>query len=195
MMEILFFETPEALRSWFVRNHRSAAELWLGFHKKSSQRPSVTWPESVREALCFGWIDGIRKSLDETSYVIRFTPRRATSTWSRVNIRIAEALIAEGLMAAAGLEAFAARSEKRTGVYTYEQTEGAAEERVEREMRKNRRAWAFFAAQPPWYRRTASRWAMSAKREETRARRLAALVEDSARGLTLGPLTRKTKKK
>lgn len=195
MPEIVFFASPAEFRRWLGKNHSRASELWVGFHKKGSGRPSVTWPESVREALCFGWIDGIRKSVDESSYTIRFTPRKPTSTWSLVNIRLAEELVAEGLMQPAGHAAYAARSEKRSGVYTYEQRDGAAEARVEREMKKNRRAWAFFSSQPPWYRRTAGRWAMSAKREETRDRRLATLIEDSARGRTIGPLTRKTKKK
>lgn len=192
---IAFFETPAELRRWFDEHHRSATELYVGFHKKGSGRASVSWPESVREAICFGWIDGVRKSLGETSYCIRFTPRKPKSTWSLVNIRHAEELMAEGLMARAGLAAFEARSEARSGVYTYEQTEGTAEARVEREMKKNRRAWSFFASQPPWYRRTAARWVMSAKREETRARRLATLVEDSARGRAIKPLVRPAKKK
>ena len=193
--EVTFFESGAELRRWFRKHHRKSSELWVGFYKKGSGRPSVTWPESVREALCFGWIDGVRKSLDEASYTIRFTPRKPTSNWSLVNIRLAEELMAKGLLQRAGLAAFAARSEKRSGGYTYEQTDETAEEHVEREMKQNRRAWAFFASQPSWYRRTTARWAMSAKREETRQRRLAALIEDSGRGVTIGPLTRKKTKK
>lgn len=195
MPDIVFFVSPSAFRRWLVEHHRRASELWVGFYKKGSGRPSITWPEAVREALCFGWIDGIRKSLGEESYTIRFTPRRPTSTWSLINIRSAEELIATGLMRPAGRAAFAARSDKRSGVYTYEQTDGAAEAYVTGEVKKNRRAWAFFGSQPSWYRRSASRWVMSAKREETRARRLATVIEDAARGQTIGLLTRAPRKK
>jgi uncharacterized protein YdeI (YjbR/CyaY-like superfamily) len=185
-----FFESPAAFARWLRRNHRKQAELWVGYYKKGTGRPSITWPESVREALRFGWIDGLRKSIDGESYRIRFTPRKPTSTWSRVNVGFAEELIAQGRMEPAGLAAFEARSERRSGVYTYEQEGGAAEARVERELRRNRAAWAFFQAQPPWYRRTSARWVVAAKREETRQRRLATLIGDSARGRTIGPLTR-----
>lgn len=195
MPNIVFFESPAAFRRWLAKHHRSVSELWVGFYKKGSGRPSVTWPESVREALCFGWIDGVRRSVDDESYTIRFTPRRPRSIWSAVNVRIADELVAAGLMQPAGREAFAARSEQRSGVYTYEHKNGAAEEHVAREIKKNHRAWAYFESQPPWYRRTAARWVMSAKREETRARRLATLIDDSARGDTIGPLTRKPPKK
>jgi uncharacterized protein YdeI (YjbR/CyaY-like superfamily) len=185
-----FFETPAAFARWLRRNHRQRGELWVGYYKKGTGRPSITWPESVREALRFGWIDGLRRSIDDESYRIRFTPRRPTSTWSRVNVGFAEELIAEGRMEPAGLAAFEARSAGRSGLYTYEQEGGAAEERVARGLKRNRAGWAFFQAQPPWYRRTSARWVMSAKREETRQRRLATLIADSARGRTIGPLTR-----
>ena len=187
---VTFFETPAAFARWLRRNHRKQGELWVGYYKKGTGRPSITWPESVREALRFGWIDGLRKSVDDESYRIRFTPRRVTSTWSRVNVRFAEDLIAEGRMEPAGLAAFEARSDRSSGVHTYEQEDGAAEASVERELKRNRAAWAFFQDQPPWYRRTCARWVMSAKREETRQRRLASLIADSARGRTIGPLTR-----
>jgi uncharacterized protein YdeI (YjbR/CyaY-like superfamily) len=188
-----FFETPAAFARWLRKNHRKQTELWVGYYKKGTGRPSLTWPESVREALRFGWIDGLRKSIDDEAYRIRFTPRTATSNWSRVNVGFAEQLIAEGRMEPAGLAAFEARSEARSGLYTYEQDGGAAEERVERELKRNRAAWAFFQAQPPWYRRTSARWVMDARREETRQRRLAGLTADCARGRTLGPLTRDRK--
>jgi uncharacterized protein YdeI (YjbR/CyaY-like superfamily) len=190
-----FFETPAAFARWLRRNHRSAAELWVGYWKRGTGRPSLTWPESVREALRFGWIDGLRRSIGGESYKIRFTPRRPGSNWSRVNLRFAEELIAEGKMEPAGLAAFEARKAPPAGGYTYEQEGGAAEAHVERELKRNRTAWAFFQAQPPWYRRTCARWVMSAKKEETRSRRLATLVADSARGRTVPPLARPPSKK
>jgi uncharacterized protein YdeI (YjbR/CyaY-like superfamily) len=185
-----FFETPAAFARWLRRNHRRVSELWVGYYKKGSGRPSLTWPESVREALRFGWIDGLRKSIDGESYRIRFTPRKPRSNWSRVNIGIVKELIAEGRMEPAGLAAWEARSEHRSGVYTYEQEDGDAQAQVERELKRNRAAWAFFQSRPPWYRRASARWVMSAKREETRARRLAVLIADSARGRDIGPLAR-----
>ena len=190
-----FFETPATFARWLRRNHRTAAVLWVGYYKRATGRPSLTWPESVREALRFGWIDGLRRSIDGESYKIRFTPRRPASNWSQVNIRFAEDLIAAGKMEPAGLAAFEARSARGSGVYTYEQEEGAAEARVEGELKRNRAAWAFFQAQPPWYRRTCARWVMSAKKEETRSRRLATLVADSARARMVPPLTRPTSQK
>ena len=190
---VIFFEKPAAFARWLRRNHRKKSELWVGYYKKGSGRPSLTWPESVQEALRFGWIDGLRKSIDDESYRIRFTPRKRTSTWSRVNVRFAEGLIAERRMEPAGLAAFEARSERHSGAYTYAQEGGAAEARVERELKRNRAAWAFFQAQPPWYRRTSAHWVTAAKREETRQRRLATLIADSAQGRTIGPLTRKKK--
>ena len=190
-----FFETPATFARWLRRNHRTATELWVGYYKKATGRPSLTWPESVREALRFGWIDGLRRSIDGESYKIRFTPRRPTSTWSQVNIRFVEELIAEGKMEPAGLATFEARTARRSGVYTYEQEEGASEAHVERELKRNRAAWTFFQAQPPWYRRTCARWVMSAKKEETRQRRLATLIADSARERTVAPLTRPASKK
>ena len=188
---VIFFETPAAFARWLRGSHRKQGELWVGYYKKGTGRPSLTWPESVREALRFGWIDGLRKSIDDESYRIRFTPRKPTSTWSRVNVGFAEQLIAEGRMEPAGLAAFEARSERRSGAYAYEQE--AAEARVERELKRNRAAWAFFQAQPAWYRRTAARWVTAAKREQTRERRLATLIADSAQGRTIKPLTRDQK--
>ena len=190
-----FFETPATFARWLRRNHRTAIELWVGYYKRATGRPSLTWPESVREALRFGWIDGLRRSIDGESYKIRFTPRRPRSNWSQINIRFAEDLIAEGRMEPAGLAAFEARAAPRSGVYSYEQEAGAAEAQVERELKRNRAAWAFFQAQPPWYRRTCARWVMSAKKEETRRRRLDTLIADSARERTVAPLTRPTANK
>ena len=154
----------------------------------------MSWPESVDAALCFGWIDGVRKSLGETSYAIRFTPRKPGSNWSLINCKKVEALRARGLLRPAGLRAFAARSAAKTGVYSFEQKRPAALDATQQKrLRSNEKAWRFFSAQPPWYQRTATHWVVSAKKEETRERRLAVLIADSAAGHTIGPLTRYAK--
>ena len=188
-MKPTFFQRPADFRAWLEAHHEDGGELLVGFHKKGSGRPSITWPESVREALCFGWIDGVRRGHDDDSYTIRFTPRRPRSIWSAVNVRTAEELIESGQMRPAGLAAFEARSEKRSGVYSYEQRKTAAfDPEQERSFRADAAAWEFFQAQPAGYRRTATWWVVSGKREETRARRLARLIEDSAAGLRLAQL-------
>jgi len=186
-----FFAEPADFRAWLEENHEREPELLVGFHKKATGRPSITWPEAVDEALCFGWIDGIRRSLGDESYMIRFTPRKARSTWSAVNIARAKELVAEGRMQPAWLAAFEARSDDRSAIYAYEQRHDAklAPEQ-EREFRANPRAWEFFQGQPTSYRKTALWWVVSAKREETRARRLRTLVEDSANGRRLRHLSR-----
>lgn len=187
----LFFATPPRFRAWLEANHTKQSELWVGFYKRSSGRPSITWPESVDEALCFGWIDGIRKSLDDVSYVIRFTPRKGQSTWSAVNIKRAKELIRLHRMRPAGRRAFQARADEKSAIYSYEQRKTAALTGAEeRQFKADAAAWAYFGARPPWYRRTTIYWVTSAKREETRARRLATLISDSARGRTVAPLTR-----
>jgi uncharacterized protein YdeI (YjbR/CyaY-like superfamily) len=185
-----FFTEPADFRAWLKENHESESELLVGFHKKATGRPSITWPEAVDEALCFGWIDGIRRSLGDESYTIRFTPRKPRSTWSAVNIERANELVAEGRMRPAGLAAFEARSDDRSAIYAYEQRHAAKlAPDEEREFHANERAWAFFEAQPPSYRKTALWWVVSAKRKETRTRRLRTLVEDSANGRRLRQLT------
>ena len=183
--DITHFRTPTELRNWFAENHTDAQELWVGFHKKGSGRPSITWPESVDEALCVGWIDGIRKSLDNESYVIRFTPRKRTSIWSVVNVNRVAVLTAEGRMQAAGLAAFSARSHAKTGIYAFEQEKPALTSAIIRVFKKNKAAGKFFEAQPPGYRQQMSWRVTSAKREETRAKRLQQLIEASAAGLRL----------
>lgn len=180
---VRFFPNPAALRKWFRKHHDSADELWVGFHKRGTGTPSVTWPESVDEALSVGWIDGIRKSLDADTYTIRFTPRRKGSIWSRVNIRRVGVLTDEGRMLPAGINAFEARLETRSGLYTYEQPapiEYVLDASLRRQFRANRAAWTFFETQPPGYRKLAARWIMSAKREETRQSRLRKLIDASA---------------
>ncbi|HEY1768762.1 MAG TPA: YdeI/OmpD-associated family protein [Chthoniobacterales bacterium] len=181
----LFFASPEELRSWFKENHATAAEIWLGYHKKNSGHASVTWPESLDEALCVGWIDGIRKSIDRQSYKIRFTPRRRGSIWSAVNIRRAVALTSKGRMTPAGRKAFAARKENKSGIYSYEQRRAELPEPGEKILRRNPAAWKFFQARPPSYRKMMSWWIASAKREETRRARLARLIAASAEGRSL----------
>jgi uncharacterized protein YdeI (YjbR/CyaY-like superfamily) len=186
----IFFESPTAFRAWLEVNHATATELWVGYHKKSTGRPSLTWAESVDQALCFGWIDGIRKSIDGERFANRFTPRKPTSNWSLVNVRRIGELIAEGLMTPAGLRAFELRDEARTGVYSSERRPEAFPPDLGARFRATPHAWSFFEAQPAGYRRTAIHWVTSAKRDETRQKRLAALIEDSANGRRLAALTR-----
>jgi uncharacterized protein YdeI (YjbR/CyaY-like superfamily) len=181
-MKITFFRRPADFRKWLEKNHATAKELLVGFHKKDSGRPSITWPESVDAALCFGWIDGIRKSVDEVSYTIRFTPRKSTSTWSAVNIRRVEVLTREGRMKPAGMKAFEARRENKSGIYSYEQRRAQLEEPYASLLRKNETAWRFFESQPPGYRKQMSWWILSAKREETRLKRLEKLIAESGLG-------------
>ena len=188
-----FFATAPDFRKWLEKHHGAGRELWVGFHKRGSGRPSITWPESVDQALCFGWIDGQRKSIDDTSYAIRFTPRRRGSTWSSVNVRRVEVLKDAGLMRPAGLRAFEQRREGKTAIYGYEQTKTARlDTAAMRTFRANKKAWRFFEGQAPSYRRAAVWWVISAKKEETRRRRLAVLIEDSEQGRTIPPLTRRT---
>lgn len=186
-----FFSTPEAFGEWLAAHHGDASELLVGFHKVGSGRPSMTWPQAVDEALCFGWIDGVRRRVDDRRYSIRFTPRMASSTWSAVNIRRVGELADEGRMRPAGERAFAARRADRSRTYAYEQPgELALDPSDEAALRANADAWAFFSARPPSYRTPAIWWVVSAKRPETRARRLATLIDDSANGRTLRHLTR-----
>ena len=183
--DITHFATPAELQKWFAKNHRHAQQLWVGFHKKGSGEPSITWPESVDAALCVGWIDGVRKSLGEESYVIRFTPRKPTSIWSVVNVNRVAMLTAEGRMRPAGLTAFAARSHEKTGIYAFEQEAPELAAADVLTFKKHPAAWKFFEAQPPGYRRQMSWRVTCAKREETRAKRLLQLIEASAAGVRL----------
>jgi uncharacterized protein YdeI (YjbR/CyaY-like superfamily) len=191
-MEPMFFATPAQFGAWLEEHHADATELRVGFHRKATGRPSITWPEAVDEALCFGWIDGHRRGLDGERYEIRFTPRAASSTWSAVNVARVEELRREGRMRPAGLAAFERRSESRTGTYSYEQrAEAKLTKEQERAFRANGAAWEFFQHQPPWYRRTATYWVVSAKKEETRAKRLATLIDDSAHARPIRQLIRR----
>jgi len=178
-----FFARPADLREWLERHHETKPELWVGFYRKDSGRPSITWPEAVDEALCLGWIDGIRKRIDENAYVIRFTPRKRSSRWSTVNVARVSVLTRERRMRPAGRAAFEARTEARTGVYAYEQRDQAQlDAGAAREFRANAQAWAFFADQPPGYRHLCIWWIVSAKKDETRRKRLAILIGHSAKG-------------
>jgi uncharacterized protein YdeI (YjbR/CyaY-like superfamily) len=174
-----FFPTPADFSAWLEAHHDKLRELLVGFHKKDSGRPSITWPESVEVALCFGWIDGVRKSLGETSYTIRFTPRKPTSNWSSININFVRKLTKQGLMRPAGLKAFAARDEKKSAIYSYERKTGRFTREQEKQFRADKAAWEFFRSQAPWYQRVTTYWVISAKREETKRKRLSELIGHS----------------
>jgi uncharacterized protein YdeI (YjbR/CyaY-like superfamily) len=190
--EATHFATPGEFRAWLEKHHADAEELVVGFHKVGSGTPSITWPEAVDQALCFGWIDGIRRGLDETTYSIRFTPRKKRSIWSARNIGRVEELTRLGLMTPAGVAAFEARSPERSGVYSFEQGRAAKlDPAYERELKSDREAWGFFNSQPPWYRRAVAHWVMSAKREDTRRRRMTSLIQHSANGEPVPPLVRR----
>jgi uncharacterized protein YdeI (YjbR/CyaY-like superfamily) len=180
-----FFRTPSDFRNWLERNHAAKREVSVGFYKKASGKASITWPESVDEALCFGWIDGIRKRIDEISYQIRFTPRRRGSIWSTINIKRAKELTKQKRMRPIGLKAFAARIESKSRIYSYEQRRAELEEPYISRLNKNKSAWDFFQAQPPSYRKMMSWYIMSAKTEETRSKRFAKLMKASAKGKRL----------
>ena len=192
-MQIKIFNTAAEFREWLEENHGRASELWLGFYKKRAGKRSITYREALDEALCFGWIDGVRKSIDETTYKQRFTPRRPNSYWSAVNCRRADELARLGRMSAAGAKAFAQRTSD-SGKYSFESRPKELPPAYQRQFKANRTAWEFFSAQAPWYQRTSIFWVVSAKREETRQRRLATLMSDSEKGRRLGILTPKSKK-
>jgi len=190
-MKPVFFPTPARWRAWLERNHQNESEVLVGFYKRDSGKPSITWPQSVDEALCFGWIDGVRRSVDEDSYTIRFTPRKPRSRWSLVNVRRVKELTRLGLMQPRGLEAFAACESGRSGTYAYEQRKTARFAKAdERQFRANTKAWSFFQAQAPWYRRTSTWWVISAKKRETQLKRLATVIDCSARGVAIHQLAR-----
>jgi uncharacterized protein YdeI (YjbR/CyaY-like superfamily) len=190
-----FFPTPADFRRWLEQHHESESELLVGFYKKGSGKPSITWPESVDEALSFGWIDGVRKRIDDESYTIRFTPRKEASNWSAINIKRVGELTKLGRMHPAGLRAFEQRKEDKSRIYSYENAPRTLPPEMELQFRKkNRKAWEWYSAQPPSYRRVTTFWVVSAKREETRAKRLAALIEYSAEERRIGLEPVKTKK-
>jgi uncharacterized protein YdeI (YjbR/CyaY-like superfamily) len=188
-----FFKTPPEFHDWLEQNHDSMVELLVGFHKKGSGKKSITYAEALDEALCYGWIDGVRKSIDDTSYTIRFTPRKPRSIWSNINVRHVERLKKEKRMQPPGLKAYAARDEKRTGVYSFENRPQELSPEYKKKFQVNKTAWKFFQAQPPYYVKVCSFWVMSAKKEETQLRRLGQLIEVSARNERLGLLSNSKK--
>jgi uncharacterized protein YdeI (YjbR/CyaY-like superfamily) len=195
MMKIVHFSSQEEFRKWLAKNHAAAGELFVGFHKKSSGKEGATYSEALDQALCFGWIDGVRRSIDADSYMIRFTPRKPKSIWSLVNVRHVERLQKAGKMAEPGLKAFALREKHRTGIYSFEQKRPGLSAKFKKLFRANRPAWEFFCRQAPWYQRTAGHWVVRAKQEETRLRRFAKLVEVSVNGQRLDQLTPKVQRK
>lgn len=184
------FETPQAFRAWLRKHHRTAAALVLRISKRHAAASGVTYSQALDEALCYGWIDGVRRSLDADSFSVRFSPRKPRSVWSLVNVRHAERLIRSKRMTKAGLAAFEARQEGRTGIYSFERRPTALTPPLRRQFQQDKAAWAWFQQQAPWYRRTSSFWVMSARREATRVRRLETLIACSARGTRIGPLSR-----
>jgi len=186
-----FFKTPEALRKWFEKNHEKLSEQWVGYYKKKTKKASITWDESVEEALCVGWIDGLRKSIDEEAYMIRFTPRRPNSIWSFKNLKSIERLTKEKRMKPAGIAIFEKRKADKTGIYSFEQNEVVTFPKAyESIFKKHKKAWTFYTGQAPSYQKTAVHWVMSAKQEKTRDKRLNDLIEASKGGLRAKPFRR-----
>jgi uncharacterized protein YdeI (YjbR/CyaY-like superfamily) len=184
-----FFKSGPEFHRWLEKHHGDTAELLLGFYKVGSGRGGITYQQALDEALAFGWIDGVRKSLDDASYTIRFTPRKTRSVWSAVNIKRVNELIADGRMQPAGMEAFGRRTDDKSAIYAYEQRRAGLDPASERQFRANKKAWEFFQAQAPWYQRTAAYWVTSAKKEETRAKRLSILMRDSEGGRRIDGLS------
>jgi uncharacterized protein YdeI (YjbR/CyaY-like superfamily) len=186
----IFFESPQAFYDWLEEHHESESEVYVGMYKKHTGKRAMSWSEAVDQALCFGWIDGRANSIDEHSYMQRFTPRRPGSNWSKINIEKVARLKEAGLMRPAGLAAFERRRDDKTGVYSFERETAVLPPEYEERLRTNAAAWEYWEARPPGYRRTATHWVMSAKREETRERRLNQLIEDCASGQQIKPLRR-----
>jgi uncharacterized protein YdeI (YjbR/CyaY-like superfamily) len=188
-LKVRIFKNAAEFRRWLKSNHATVEEFWVGFYNQHSQQTSMRYPEAVEEALCFGWIDGLRQSVNETTYRVRFTPRKVRSNWSAVNIRRVQELKRLGRLAPAGLIAFTKRPEKK--LYSYETRPQKFSPTQEKCFMANGEAWEFFRAQAPWYRRIATYWVLSAKKEETRQKRLETLIGDSAAGRRLGMVTAK----
>ncbi len=194
-MDATFFPTPNDFRKWLAANHEQATELWVGYYKKATGKPSITWPESVDQALCYGWIDGLRKTIDEESYRIRFTPRRPTSHWSDVNIKRVKVLTKEGQMQPAGLEAFKKRDAKKSRQASHEQKVVNFNPAYEKELKSNAKAWEYFINKAPSYQKQCRHWIMSAKQQQTQLRRLQTLIDSSASGEVIPPFRWSEKKK
>ena len=189
MSEPIYFTSPQEFYEWLEENHETADEVYVGFHKQHTGKRAMSWSEAVDQALCFGWIDGRVNRIDDDRYMQRFTPRKPTSNWSKVNVEKMARLIEDGRMRPAGLAAFEARDTNKVGVYSFE-NEAALSPEYEKRLRENRAAAEYFDSRPPWYRRTATHLVMSAKREETRERRLKQLIDDSAAGRDIKELRR-----
>lgn len=193
-MEPIFFRTPEEMYAWLEANHESEKELMVGYFKKSAPEKGITWPESVDMALCFGWIDGVRPSGTDTTYHIRFTPRRPKSIWSKVNVAKVEALIEKGLMRPAGLKAYEAREADKTGIYSFEKEREHFSGEYEAKFKASAEAWAWYQAQAPSYQKASTHWVLDGKKEETRFKRLGELIASSERGERLKQFHRPGKK-
>ena len=181
-MEPTFFAKPSDFRNWLQKNHKKQTELLVGFYKVGSGKPSITWSQSVDEALCFGWIDGVRKSIDDERYQIRFTQRKSTSIWSAINIKKIEELSKKGLMQPAGLASFEKRTESRSKIYSHEKEEAVLTPNLAKQFKQNKKAWGYFQSLAASYRKISTHWVMSAKQEATRIKRLNQLISDSAAG-------------
>jgi uncharacterized protein YdeI (YjbR/CyaY-like superfamily) len=191
-VQIKIFHSSSEFREWLEKNHDRVAELWLGFYNQRTDKKSITYHEALDQALCFGWIDGVRKSINQSTYKQRFTPRKPKSNWSVVNLSRAGELTKLGLIASAGMKAFEQRSTD-SGKYSFESRPDKLPAAYQKEFKANIAAWEFFRAQAPWYQRTSSFWVVSAKQEQTRQRRLATLISDSGKRRRLGMLTPKAK--
>ncbi len=190
-MQPKFFKTQKDLRSWFEKNHNTLDEIWIGYYKIATGKQSITWSESVDEAICFGWIDGIRKSINDISYMIRFTPRKPNSNWSAVNIEKVKRLTKLELMKPEGIEAYKRRQEHKSKIYSYEQKVVQLEKSYKVKFKENKKAWQFFNEKlAPSYRKTSIRWVMSARQEKTRIKRLEILIASSAKGEKIPLLVR-----
>lgn len=194
-MKPVFFASSKELRAWLQKNHAKEKELWVGMYKKHTGKRSVTWPEVVDQVLCFGWIDGIRKSIDEDAYMNRITPRRKGSNWSAININRVKELTKLGLMKPAGLKAFQQRDPGKSNQYSFERETAAFAPGQLKQLKANKKAWAFFESQPPSYRKVATWYVLSAKQAATQQRRLEKLISDSERGERIGPMQPGRKKK
>lgn len=181
-MKPTFLRTPQEFRQWLEEHYQTEKELLVGFYKVGSGKASMTWPESVDQALCFGWIDGVRRSINEESYSIRFTPRKPTSIWSTVNIRKMEELTTAGLMTEAGLKAFALRKEEKSAIYSHEKDPAVLDPAFEKQFKANQKAWEFFITQAPSYKKVMLHWIMGAKQEKTRVSRLEKTIRESELG-------------
>src|SRR3954467_12208731 len=181
-MKPLFFSDQQKFRAWLKKNHNKETELLVGFYKVTRGKESMTWPQSVDQALCYGWIDGIRKSIDDEAYTIRFTPRKKNSIWSAINIKKMEELTQKGLMQPVGLAVFQHRKDAKSAIYSYEKPPVVLDKQFEKKFKANKVAWTYFQSKAPSYQKTSIAWVMRAKQESTRIRRLDTLIKDSEQG-------------